>query len=251
MRSVAISILCLATAALAEEVGHVTATAPALSAGRENCEIRDGVFVHGSRRTHDVALTFDACPTTHVPGFSPAIVDQLVEQSIPATFFVSGRWAEKHPQELARLAGVPFFEIALHGYRHHHLTGASTAAIRAEIEDGRQALRRLDSKPEPLFRPPFGDHPPALQTAAQAAGVTPVLWDVVPGDPNPQATAHDLERTILQHARGGSIIVQHVNGRGVATAAALPTVLSELRQRGFRFVTVSELMRECGMQTSQ
>ena len=207
--------------------------------------MRDGVVVHGARRSRDIALTFDACPTSHVPGFSAAIVAYLARAQVPATFFVSGRWAESHPQDLAQLEAVPFFEIALHGYRHHRLNGAPQAAILAEIQDGQQALVRLGAHPRALFRPPFGDQPRVLASTAHAAGVTPILWDVAPGDPNPQETAADIERDVLHQVQGGSIIVLHVNGRGVGTADALPTLVPRLRERGFRFVTVSDLLQEC------
>lgn len=211
----------------------------------DGCAVADHAVLHGPRTSGVVALTFDACPTSHVPGFSPEIVERLRAEGIPATFFVSGRWAEAHPQELEQLAAVPFFEIALHGYRHRHLREGSLAAAVSEIEDGRQALLRLGQTPQPLFRPPYGDHPALLGDAARRTGVTPVLWDVAPGDPDPHETAGALERDVLARVRGGSIIVLHVNGRGVATAAALPAILAGIRARSLRFVTASALVRQC------
>ena len=209
------------------------------------CEIRDAVVIHGTRHSHDIALTFDACPTRHVPGFAAPIVDALVKAEVPATFFVSGKWAEAHPDNLRTLANVPFFAIGLHGYRHHRLNGAPAAAILGEIEDGRRALEQLGVQPQPLFRPPFGDRPPGLAALARRTGFTPVLWDVAPGDPSPQETAADIERDVLRQTRGGSIIVLHVNGRGVGTSAAVPRLVAKLRERGFRFVTVAQLIRQC------
>ena len=108
---------------------------------------------------------------------------------------------------------------------------------------------RLGAHPSALFRPPFGDQPRVLAATAHAAGVTPVLWDVAPGDPNPKETAADIERDVLRRVQGGSIIVLHVNGRGVGTADALPALVTRLRERGFRFATVSELLEECAAAT--
>jgi len=224
-------------------LGLGTGTAAPPVEAPADCRIDHDVFIHGSRRSHDIALTFDACPTSHVPGFSSEIVDLLAHEHVAATFFISGRWAETHPHELARLVAVPFFETALHGYRHRRLTSADR--VRTEIEDGRSALQRLNVQPQPLFRPPFGDRPATLAAVAQHSGVTPVLWDVAPGDPSPQETAAALERDVLRQARGGSIVVMHVNGRGIGTGAALPTLLARLRERGFHFVTVSELLHAC------
>jgi peptidoglycan-N-acetylglucosamine deacetylase len=209
------------------------------------CDIHNSVLIHGQRESRDVALTFDACPTRLVPGFAAEIVDALVTADVPATFFISGKWAERHPDALRKLAGVPFFAIAMHGDRHRRLTGAADATILAEIDDGRQALEQLGVRPQPLFRPPFGDRPPALAGIARRAGVTPVLWDVAPGDPSPQETAADIERDVLRQTHGGSIIVLHVNGRGIGTVAAVPRLVARLRERGFHFVTVAELLRQC------
>lgn len=174
----AAGLVRIALPALAHESPH--------GAGHNGCEIRDDVVIHGTRQSRDIALTFDACPTRLVPGFAAEIVDYLAKEDIPATFFVSGRWAEAYAEALRQVADVPFFAIALHGYRHHRLNGASPAAMLAEIEDGRHALDKLGVRSQPLFRPPFGDHPAALAALARRAGVTPVLWDVAPGDPSPQ-----------------------------------------------------------------
>jgi peptidoglycan/xylan/chitin deacetylase (PgdA/CDA1 family) len=190
------------------------------------------VFIHGSRRSDDVALSFDVCPTSQRPGFSPDIVDTLTRAQAPATFFVSGRWAEAHPDALRQLAAVPFFEVALHGHRHRSLRGAGRNAIVAEIEDGRRAIERLGVTPGALFRPPFGDRPPELAAAARGTAVVPVLWDVVSGDPDPALPPATLARNVLRQARGGSIIVMHANGRGIASAAALPELIVALRARG-------------------
>jgi peptidoglycan/xylan/chitin deacetylase (PgdA/CDA1 family) len=209
------------------------------------CRFDGNVLVHGRRDSGAVALTFDACPTRHVPPFDSRIVDELEDAHAPATFFVSGRWAEAHPDALRRLAADPRFEIALHGYRHAHMTGASEAAITAEIESGRAALRELGDTPQALFRPPYGETPRGMQQAARQSGVVPVLWDVAPGDPDPHETAARIEHDVLAHVAGGSIVVLHVNGRGVATAAALPAVLKGIEARGLRLATVSELVRGC------
>ncbi len=236
---VVVATACVSWPASARQSLHSSA-APV-----SGCEVRDTLLIHGPREGHDIALTFDACPTRHVPPFAPEIVAALVKAEVPATFFVSGKWAEAHPDDLRTLADVPFFTIALHGYRHHRLNGASDKTILGEIDDGRHALEQLGVRPQALFRPPFGDHPPGLAGLARRAGVTPVLWDVAPGDPSPQETTAAIERDVLRQTRGGSIIVLHVNGRGVGTAAAVPKLVTQLRERGFRFVTVAELLRQC------
>ena len=202
----------------------------------------ENVLFHGSRETHDIALTFDACPRKHVEAFSLRIVQYLKKEKIPATFFVSGTWAESCPECLRQLEDEPLFEIGLHGYSHKKSTGLSEEEIAGEIEKNRTALIRLGADPQPLFRPPYGDNPFALSEAARRMGVTSVMWDIGPDDPDPHHTPKYLEKVILDWAKGGSIVVMHVNGGGVSTADALPFVVDALKEKGFTFVKVSDLM---------
>src|SRR5262249_40133147 len=69
-----------------------------------------------------------------------------------------------------------------------------------------------------------------------------VTWDVVSGDPSPKVTTAGMIREVLRQARPGSIIIFHINGREQRTAEALPAILRGLRERGFHFVKVSELV---------
>jgi peptidoglycan/xylan/chitin deacetylase (PgdA/CDA1 family) len=138
---------------------------------------------------------------------------------------------------------VPFFEIALHGHRHPRLVGASPETIRAEIEDGRAALRRLGASPSPLFRPPYLDLPPGLPEIARQSGVLTIAGDAGLGDSDRNRGAAALERDAIRWVQAGSIILLHVNGRGYGTADTVRDLVPAFRERGYRFVTVSELVR--------
>jgi peptidoglycan/xylan/chitin deacetylase (PgdA/CDA1 family) len=200
------------------------------------------VVFHGPRALQRIALTFDACPRKHVELFSQDIVDYLKTEKIPATFFVSGKWAESCPDCLRQLEGAPYFEIALHGENHLRSTGLSEQAIAAEIVRNKSTLKRMGSDPQPFFRPPFGDCPASLAEVAHRLGVIPVMWDVDPDDPDPHKTPEILDKEILNSVRGGSIVALHVNGGGVWTAKALPQIVADLQERGFTFVTISDLL---------
>lgn len=209
------------------------------------CGSVPAVFRHGSRAGSEIALTFDACPTSHHPSFAADVVDYLEQARVPATFFVSGFWAEANSEHLLRLVQVPWFEIALHGHRHPRLINASMETIRAEIEDGRDALIRLAARPVPLFRPPFGDLPPALPAIAQSCGVLPVMWDAALGDPDPARTAELMERDAIRWVQAGSVIIMHVNGGGYATAETVRDLVPLFRARGYTFVRMTDLARQC------
>ena len=68
-----------------------------------------------------VALTYDLCPVRTASGFDRELIDFLIVNKIPATFFMSGRWMTKHDAEVKALLAVPFFEVGTHGEVHAHL----------------------------------------------------------------------------------------------------------------------------------
>jgi peptidoglycan/xylan/chitin deacetylase (PgdA/CDA1 family) len=164
-------------------------------------------------------------------------------EHIPATFFVSGLWAEHCQDGLKQLAETPYFEIGLHGYHHWKSSDLTEQVIASEIELTRSTIVQMGYHPQPFFRPPYGDCPPKLVKVAKELGVLTVMWDVVSGDPNPRNTADILEHRVLTLTRNGSIVIMHVNNGGIWTAQALPAIVAGLRERGFQFVSVGQLVK--------
>jgi peptidoglycan/xylan/chitin deacetylase (PgdA/CDA1 family) len=189
-----------------------------------------------------VALTFDACATrSHRYTFDRKVFDVLKRERLPATIFVSGRWVEGHPDVMAELSGDPLVEFGDHSYDHPHMSHLPVARIVEEIDQTEAALARY-GKHSVAFRPPFGEWSSRLIYVVQDLRLPTVTWDVVSGDPSAKTTTEGMVRNVVSKARPGSIIVFHINGRGLKTAQALPTIVRELRERGFRFVHVSDLM---------
>jgi len=193
-----------------------------------------------------VAITFDACATrTHYATFDRGVFEVLKREGVPATIFVSGRWVEAHPDVMTELAADPLVEFGDHSYDHPHMSRLSPARIVEEIDQTEAALAKY-GKRSVAFRPPFGEWSHRLVSVVQDLRLPTVTWDVVSGDPSARTTADAMIRNVLDKARPGSIIIFHINGRGWKTAQALPTILQGLRERGFRFVPLSELMASSG-----
>jgi peptidoglycan/xylan/chitin deacetylase (PgdA/CDA1 family) len=189
-----------------------------------------------------VAITFDACATrSHHYGFDRGVFDVLKRERIPATLFVSGRWVEGHADVMAELAADPLIEFGDHSYDHPHMSHLPVARIVEEIDQTEAALAKY-GKRSVAFRPPFGEWSQRLVYVVQDLQLPTVTWDVVSGDPSAKTTADGMIRTVLGKARSGSIIIFHINGRGYKTAEALPAIVRGLRERGFRFVPLSELI---------
>lgn len=189
-----------------------------------------------------VALTFDACATrTHGYGFGRDIYDILKAEKVPATIFVSGRWVEFHPAEMKELAADPLVTFGDHSYDHPHMPKLSAARMGEEVDKTEAALARYGKK-SVAFRPPFGDWNRHVIDVVGAHGLPTVTWDVVSGDPSKKTTAKGMIRNVVGHAKAGSIVIFHINGRGLKTAEALPEILRKLREEGLRFVSLADLL---------
>lgn len=200
------------------------------------------VISHGPRTLRQIALTFDACATRRPSGYDGRVVEVLVELHVPATFFLGGKWMLDHPDQTRYLASIPQFELANHSFLHPHMTRVSDERLRRELQQPRDVLFALTGRRPTLFRAPFGEYDARVVAAAARLGMTTIQYDLASGDPDASISEQRLIERVTREARNGSIIVMHVNRRGWHTAEALPEIVRRLRERGFSFVTVSELL---------
>ena len=189
-----------------------------------------------------IAITFDACATsTKGFGFDRAVFETLKREQVTATIFVSGRWVEQHADAMADLASSPLIEFGDHSYDHPHMASLPPEQMALEVDTTEATLARY-GKRGVAFRPPYGEWSEGVLEVLQRKQLPVVLWDVVSGDPSANISANGIVRNVLARTRPGSIIVFHINGRGWRTADAMPMVIAQLRERGFRFVPLSELL---------
>ncbi len=217
------------------------------------------VFEHGPRDAgKTVALTFDADMTADQGPRAaagerfdhPRLIGTLRTLQVPATVFMTGRWAEEYPDQARAIGRDPLFEVANHSYSHYAFTGdcyglptVPEERMRADVERAYQALRTVGvPAPMPYFRFPGGCYDRRALKALTPAGVTAVQWDVVGGDAfatDPDAVA----RQVLDGVRPGSVVVLHcTRSAAPTTEEAVRKVVPELRRQGYRFVKVSELI---------
>lgn len=217
------------------------------------------VFHHGPRTgDRTVALTFDADMTADQGPRAaagehfdhPRLIATLRALKVPATVFMTGRWAEEYPDQARSLGRDPLFEVANHSYSHYAFTGdcyglptVPAERMRADVERAYAVFRKVGVRsPMPYFRFPGGCYDRTALKALVPAGVTAVQWDVVGGD----AFATDADavaRQVLDGVRPGSVVVLHcTRSAAPATERAVRTIVPELRRQGYRFVKVSELI---------
>ncbi|MFF9240386.1 polysaccharide deacetylase family protein [Streptomyces sp. NPDC014801] len=220
------------------------------------------VFKNGPRTGHGkvVALTFDADMTAdqgpraaageHFD--NPGLIQALRTLKVPATVFMTGRWAQQYPAQARAIDHDPLFEIANHSYSHYAFTGdcyglptVDPDRMRDDVERAYAAFRAAGVKDaRPYFRFPGGCYDRDALKALSGTGVTAVQWDVVSGD----AFATDADavvRQVLDGVRPGSVVVMHcTRSAAPTTERVVRAVVPELRKRGYRFVRVSELIGE-------
>jgi len=197
-----------------------------------------------------VALTFDSNLTDamiqeldrgQVASFNnTAVIDELDAAHVPATFFLAGKWMQRYPNTVARLAADPLFELANHSYAHlgftdhcYQLGRIPVNQMAADVEQNEALLRSFAPDATRLFRFPGGCYNDAALRAIAATGATVVQYDVASGDAFGHRVAAII-RQVLDHARNGSIIVLHITGGNTAplTADALPAITA-LREAGY------------------
>lgn len=185
-----------------------------------------------------VALTFDDGPT---PVHTDSVLTILDEFDVPATFFMVGSAMERNPDVVARVVAGGH-ELGNHSYSHRRLVLKLPGTIAREIEATDSLIRAAGQTGEVYVRPPYGKRLLGLPLYLARRDRPVVLWDLEPDTYN--SRAEGMARYVRDRVRPGSIILLHVEvparreGR-----AALRTIVPELQARGFRFVTLSELMR--------
>jgi peptidoglycan/xylan/chitin deacetylase (PgdA/CDA1 family) len=233
----ALVLAALVIPAMAPLAGTPGWTPPARAAEPAVIPPAPEVIWHGSRADRVVALTFD-------DGWSPRILRRiyriLVRERVPATFFVTGIYVQRAPA-LWRTIAAAGFPLANHSYLHRDTRDLTPRVAALDLALTREVVERATGRPMlPYYRPPYGARNPATDRRAAAAGFPyVVLWDTTASDTTRHATVADVVRG-ASAGRSGSIVLLHA-GPSV-TPRALPAIIARYRARGFRFVTIPELL---------
>ena len=183
-----------------------------------------------------IAMTFDDGPH---PTQTPRLLEMLKQRGIKATFYCVGECVAEYP-EIAKRIVEEGHEIANHSWNHPNLIPMSESAVRDQLERTHQVIKQATGVEPKTFRPPYGNFTQRQRNWANATyGYKIILWDVDTLDwqhHNPAKT----ESIALAQTRAGSIVLQHDIHK--TTVDAMPATLDALAAKGFKFVTVSELI---------
>jgi cellulose synthase/poly-beta-1,6-N-acetylglucosamine synthase-like glycosyltransferase/peptidoglycan/xylan/chitin deacetylase (PgdA/CDA1 family)/spore germination protein YaaH len=198
-----------------------------------------------------IALTFDDGPDVK---WTPQILDILKREQVPATFFVIGKNGQAHPELLRRLVNEGH-EIGNHTFTHPNLGEIPAQLTDLELNATQRLIESETGRSTVLFRPPYfgdaeADKPQEVEPAyeAQKLGYLMVGLRIDPDDWQTPVSADDIVKRVLNRVsdnnpetRGQTVLLHDSGGDRSATVQALPTLIHELRARGYHFVLVSEL----------
>ena len=198
----------------------------------EACKPRNkGLVMNGSRKHKRVALTFDDGPS----GYTSSVVKILNSRNAKGTFFVIGEQVGGSGAKLLKKMSRQGHEIANHSLHHEIYPGYSS------LKATSRAIQRATGFKPCSFRPPYGAVNSGVISAAKSNGMTTINWDRDTMDWSMPGSGHIA--SVGSSASSGSIVLMHDGGGTRSqTVSALPSIISSLKSRGYKLVTVSELL---------
>ena len=188
-----------------------------------------------------IALTFDAAWGNED---TQKILEVLKKHDVHVTFFMTGGWVENYPDDVKAILAAGH-DLGNHSENHKNMSQLSDAEKKEELMKVHDKVRTLTGYELFLFRPPYGDYDNAVVNVAKDCGYYTIQWDVDSLDWKDYGV-DSIIKTVTEHKHlgNGSIILCH-NGAKY-TAQALDTLITKLKEKGYTFVPVSELIYRDG-----
>ena len=182
-----------------------------------------------------VALTFNCAWEEND---IPQLLDLLERENIKATFFLVGQWIERYPDSVRQIVDAGH-EIGNHSYSHVDFVGAGEEVIRQQMEKTDALIREVTGADPVLARVPSGSYDSRVIRLLRQEGYEVIQWDVDSIDWK-KPPAEEITERILTKVQNGSIVLFHSGA--ATTLEALPDVIAGLREKGYCFTTVGDLL---------
>lgn len=214
--------------------GAVAVTAILTSVGTRAAERMLPIY-SVERGDNKIAVTFD-CAWEN--SNTDALIDILGEYGARGTFFVTGDWCDRYPDDVKKLHDAGH-EIENHSDQHPHVAGINVNDLINDTKECSRKIEMLTGEEPRLYRAPYGEYDDNLITTLDGMGMKVIQWDVDSVDwkkPSPD----DIKKKILGKAKSGSILLFHNDLEN--TTAALPEILKSLKADGYELVGVEDLI---------
>ncbi len=214
--------------------GAVAVTAILTSVGSRAAERMLPIY-SVERGDKKIAITFD-CAWEN--SNTDALIDILGEYGARGTFFVTGDWCDRYPDDVKKLHDAGH-EIENHSDKHPHVEGINVNDLINDTKECSRKIKMLTGEEPRLYRAPYGEYDDSLLTTLDGMGMKVIQWDVDSVDwkkPSPD----DIQKKILNKTKSGSILLFHNDLEN--TTAALPGILKSLKADGYELVGVEDMI---------
>ena len=182
-----------------------------------------------------VAISFDCAWGVE---YTDELLSVMAKNDVRCTFFAVQFWVEKYPEYAQKIVDAGH-ELGTHSRTHSYMSKLSYEAIKDELTTSLSAIEKATGQKSNLFRAPYGDYNNLLVDTATEMGLYTIQWDVDSLDWK-NLSATEIALRVVNGTKNGSIILCHNNG--LHTAKALPLIFSTLKNRGYEFVPIGELI---------
>ena len=183
-----------------------------------------------------IAISFDAAWGNDD---TETLINILKEYDVPATFFVVGAWVDKYPESVKQLSDAGH-RIENHSNTHPHMPQLGTNQMSNELTACNEKIAAITGRTPTLFRPPYGDYDNNTIDATASANMACIQWSVDSLDWKENATPDSICHRVVSKVEPGSIVLFHNDADH--TPAALPQILKTLKNEGYEFVFIEDLI---------
>ena len=187
------------------------------------------------RTDKKIAISFDCAWGVD---YTDELLSIMQKNDIKCTFFAVQFWVEKYPEYAEKIVDAGH-ELGTHSKTHSYMSKLTKEEIIDELRTSCAAIERITGKKVELFRPPYGDYDNLLIDTAKELNLHTIQWDVDSLDWK-NLSGTEIAMRVINGTKNGSIILCHNNG--LHTAESLSLIFSTLKNRGYQFVPISELI---------
>lgn len=182
-----------------------------------------------------IAISFDCAWGVD---YTDKLLETMDQEQVKCTFFMVEFWTKKYPDYVKKIFDYGH-EIGTHSATHPHMSKLSKADIERELSTSTEAIESITSKKVEVFRAPYGEYNNLLINTAKEKGLYTIQWDVDSLDWK-DLTAEQICSRVLSRVKNGSIVLFH--NQGLHTHEALPIIISELKNQGYEFTSIGDLI---------
>ena len=182
-----------------------------------------------------IAISFDCAWGVD---YTDTLLSVMEKENVKCTFFMVEFWTEKYPEYVKKISDAGH-EIGTHSATHPYMSKLSRETIVKELNSSVKAIENITGKKVEVFRPPYGDYNNLLIDTAKELGLYTIQWDVDSLDWK-NLSANEIVKRVTSGVKNGSIVLFH--NQGLHTAEALPTIISILKDKGYTFMPIGQLI---------